>query len=604
MSTSVNISEAVLRPNYDCSLDLGIPFPNPLLVFVTMEDDFAEWVLDLQRMPQTKPESPNDFPLTVYDDAVTKKSTGKLHYNSDVMQSRRFQRTKAAQQSAKVMVDSATSRTSPLDQLSNEKTASMSAFPRENQRSASTINPRQRFVVAQQISTPGAIAVYHPSHVRRDEEEDSTEYVFSHPTVPILEGSDASAVCQPVRELTVLPSVPEERVPERKQPFGAKHWKKWFVFLFLIVGTVVGIAVAVSAHGGSDKPSSGIASVNTAPTPAPQSSMVVSSLAPTASAWDILGTPIWTGAQNISFVSLSGNALVVAVSNDGMVGVFRFNSVSRNWTRLGQTMEGTDAHINSDGTIIVVRKESSANVTVLGFNSSTDSWRILGGEIVASSIVNCVAIAGNGQVVALGYDHIILTFMINGNEWQLLGSRVVDTFTTVRVCELSLSTDGMVMAGGFTDHDVDPKAPISRIWIFRGTTWVQGIAGYNRVEYLDGGHVSVSGDGRAFTSGDYGVIDWRQSSDDGFPEKENYQISRFDEKYETVVSLSSDGSVMAAASDKDVSVWEMIGSEWEQIGLFTVEGSVQSVSLSADGSTVAVGILGANLTAMVYLNGI
>lgn len=561
-----------------------------------MEVHHEEEVLRCSKTPQTKLERPNDFPAATSHGAVVQNGTGKIHHGSDSMQSRRSQRMSDTQQNGKAMATTIASRISPLDQLSNEEGANITTSSQENQLSASTGDPRQRPIVTQQISTPGAIAVYRHGHARYDEEEDSTEYTFHRPTVPDLEESDAGAPCRSVRELHALPSVSEERLPDVTHSFWAKHWKKWIITLFLIIGTVVGIAVAILAQGGGHSPSTGkTPPPTTPPTQAPQSS-----LAPTASAWDILGTPISTGGQNGSFVSLSGNALVIAVSEDGMIGVFGYQPVSRNWTRLGQPLEGSAAHINFNGSIIVVQKESSANVTVLGFEF--DLWRRIGNEIVASGIVNCVAIAGNGLVVAVGYDHIIDTFMIDDyGLWQPLGATIVDSFSNVSVRELSLSSDGTVMAAGFIDN---PTPPFSHIWIFRDNTWIQGLVGYFQEEYLPGGQVSVSGDGSAFAVGDYGVIKWRQLINDRFPVAENNQIQRFDDQYETMVSLSSDGSVMAAASDMDVSVWELIGSEWEQVGLFSVEGPVQSVSLSDDGSVVAVGIVGSNFNAMVYRHGI
>jgi hypothetical protein len=131
------------------------------------------------------------------------------------------------------------------------------------------------------------------------------------------------------------------------------------------------------------------------------------------------------------------------------------------------------------------------------------------------------------------------------------------------------------------------EEPYSLVYL-RDTNWVIGFNA-NRAK---GSMVSVSGDGSAFASGGYESTEWRNFNSGSFSYSPNYVMNDFTRAEQVGVSLSRDGKTMATASGSDSAVWTLRGSKWENSGRRVHDGLLFSISLSDDGTVIAVGVEG------------
>ena len=202
------------------------------------------------------------------------------------------------------------------------------------------------------------------------------------------------------------------------------------------------------------------------------------------------------------------------------------------------------------------------------------SWQQLGTDIDGEDAYDlsgwCVSLSADGNIVAIGAPNNggseldaghVRIFQYDGSIWQQLGADIdgeaaADTFGR----SVSLSSDGSIVAIGADGSD--------------------GNGG-------DSGHVSIY---------QYDGVGWQQLGADIDGEaSDDYSGSS--------VSLSADGSVVAIGAPRNdgngddsghVRIYQYDGSSWQQLGA-DIDGeasgdlSGSSVSLSADGSIVAIG---------------
>jgi hypothetical protein len=341
---------------------------------------------------------------------------------------------------------------------------------------------------------------------------------------------------------------------------------------------------------------------------------------------DISGTQV--GENSGECVSLSADGMTVAIgsayydkaggttddsTNEGRVRIYKYNKNGTSaWDLLGAEILGTQVgeysgvsvSLSADGTTVAIGSHAydkaggttNANTNegrtrVYKYNKNgTSSWDLLGAEILGtqSSEYNgiSVSLSADGTTVAIGsnaYDKAGLTTNDNTDEgrvriykynkngtssWDLLGAEILGTQTNeFSGASVSLSADGNTVAIGSLYYDIDAKVNVGRTRIYK----------YNK----------------------NGTSSWDLLGAEilGTQADENSGYS---------VSLSADGTIVAIGSryydvtgsnnEGRTRIYKYIGTAWTQLGLDisgtqVSEHSGWSVSLSADGTMIAIGYL-------------
>ena len=274
------------------------------------------------------------------------------------------------------------------------------------------------------------------------------------------------------------------------------------------------------------------------------------------------------------------------------------------------------------------------------------SWAQLGSEILGTQAAEysgaSVSLSADGTTVAIGSAYYDITgtnyegrtrvYKYNNgtSSWGQLGSEILGTQAQEQCgTSVSLSADGTTLAIGTPYYNVtNSDEGRTRIYKLIGTTWTQlglDISGNQASEY-SGFSVSLSADGTTVAIGSpyYNVT----SADEGRVRIYKYNkngTSSWDplgvpseilgtqngEYSGDNVSLSADGTTLAIGSkyyDKAggttnagtdegrVRIYKLIGTTWtllgsEILGTQAIEQCGISVALSADGTTVAIGSL-------------
>jgi hypothetical protein len=207
------------------------------------------------------------------------------------------------------------------------------------------------------------------------------------------------------------------------------------------------------------------------------------------------------------------------------------------------------------------------------YNRSGGIWSQVGGRLIGTGFVgsaqegNAVAISGDGNTAAIGgfADNsgvgAVWIFVRNGGAWVQQGPKLVPTGAAGAPnfgWSTALSNDGNTLAvGGLADNSY-----MGAVWVFTrsGSTWTQQgakLAGTGGIGQMDQGYsVSISGDGSTLLDG--GAVD--------------------------------NGGVGAAwVFTRSGSTWTQQGSKLVGSGAVGAAQQGVSVSLSANGTTAAIG---------------
>jgi hypothetical protein len=298
-------------------------------------------------------------------------------------------------------------------------------------------------------------------------------------------------------------------------------------------------------------------------------------------------------------VSLSSDGSTVAIGAPYNAGNGAYNSykghvrvyqyASSTWSQLGSDIDsewgsdnsGYSVSLSSDGTIVAIgaiyndgNGSNSGHVRVYQYASST--WSQLGGDIDGEAADDysgsSVSLSSDGTIVAIGAIYNdgngsnsghVRVYQYASSTWSQLGSDIdgeaADDYLGWSV---SLSSDGTIVAIGATNNDGNgSNSGHVRVYQYASSTWSQ---------------LGSDIDGEA--AGDYS----------GFS-----------------VSLSGNGSTVAIGAPYNdgngtnaghVRIYKNISGTWTKIGSdidgeAAYDGSGWSVSLSSDGSTVAIGAL-------------
>jgi hypothetical protein len=343
-------------------------------------------------------------------------------------------------------------------------------------------------------------------------------------------------------------------------------------------------------------------------------------------------------------VSISADGSVVAIgatgndgngNNSGHVRVYEYNGTS--WVQRGQDIDGEAAgdqsgfsvSISADGSVVAIGATSNANYRghVRVYEWINSSWVQRGQDIdgeAAGDFSGCsVSISADGSVVAIGaiannnYRGHVRVYHWNNSSWVQRGADIDGEAAEDRSgYSVSISADGSVVAIGATNND-DGNNNYSghvRVYEWINSSWVQrgqdidGEAAADNAAADNSGHsVSISADGTTVAigapyneyKGHVRVYDWINSS--WVQRGTDIDGEAAGDYSGWSVSISADGSTVAIGAYRNnnsyrghVRVYEWINSSWVQRGA-DIDGeaagdySGYSVSISADGTTVAIG---------------
>ena len=372
-----------------------------------------------------------------------------------------------------------------------------------------------------------------------------------------------------------------------------------------------------------------------------------------AQTWTQVGADIdgeAAGDRSGESVSLSSDGSTVAIGawtnngNGGGSGHVRiYNYVNGSWTQVGADIDGEAAgdwsgssvSLSSDGsTVAIGARRNDGNGTDAGhvriYNYVNGTWTQVGADIDGEAVGDwsgfSVSLSSDGSTVAIGAwrndgngtdaGHVRIYNYVNGT-WTQVGADIDGEAADDRSgVSVSLSSDGSTVAIGAHKNDGNgSSAGHVRIHKNISGTWMQvgsDIDG-EAVDDWSGRSVSLSSDGNTLAIGavlndgngtNAGHVriyknisgSWTQVGADIDGEAANDQSG-------SSVSLSSDGSTVAlgalfndgnGTNAGHVRIYKNISGIWTQVGAdidgeATGDWSGYSVSLSSDGSTVAIG---------------
>jgi uncharacterized protein YjbI with pentapeptide repeats len=311
------------------------------------------------------------------------------------------------------------------------------------------------------------------------------------------------------------------------------------------------------------------------------------------------GTTVAIGSAFYDTAGTTGNTL----TNEGRVRVFKYNGTS--WGHLGTIIfaQGTQANeaagysvaLSSDGMTVAVGSvyydTTSANVgrtRVYKYNTGTSTWSQLGLDISGNQVdenSGCsVSISADGTTVAIGsclYDSPlnnvgrvrIYKYNTGTSSWGQLGLDISGSLSSEYFgFSVSLSADGTTVAVGSYGYD-SSLTDVGRTRIYKYNTgtssWGQlglDISGTQTGEQ-SGYSVALSSDGTTVAVGS----------------------NLYDKAGGTTNANTDEGRIRVYKYNTGTSSWGQLGLDIS--GTQSSERSGYSVSISADGSTVAIGSL-------------
>ncbi|GAB1856450.1 hypothetical protein MHTCC0001_12850 [Flavobacteriaceae bacterium MHTCC 0001] len=350
-------------------------------------------------------------------------------------------------------------------------------------------------------------------------------------------------------------------------------------------------------------------------------------------------------------ISLSSDGTIVAIgargndgngNNSGHVRIYK--NINGIWTQLGNDIDGEaegdesggSISLSSDGTIVAIGARANTRTTghVRIYSYDMGVWTQIGEDIDGERFNDfsgmSVSLSSDGSVVAIG------AFLNDGNgtssghvrvyknelgTWTQIGDDIDGAQPGERLGNsVSLSSDGSILAIGADNAVAGGVQPgLTRIYKNMLGIWVQlgaDILGEavgdipKSISLSSNGNIIAIGvpfnDGNGINSGHVRTFEyinngWLQigSDIDG--------INGFkDNQFGTSVSLSADGSIMAVGAPKSdgnmtnsgyVRVYENLNGMWSQTGN-TINGEATfddfgiSLSLSSNGDIIAIGAKG------------
>ena len=324
------------------------------------------------------------------------------------------------------------------------------------------------------------------------------------------------------------------------------------------------------------------------------------------------------GTGNYISISANGNRVVFGsqyadingLNNVGAARVYENNNGS--WSLLGQILEGSNEDqrfgysvaIAPDGNRIAIG--SHENVRVYEFDGN--AWQQLGQDLVVPEISTAKELYfsadGNILAVAFGVTPTGQTYnqvyTLNGNNWETMG----DEFTSPAGRNISISGTGTRIAMSYYSNGYQV-----RVYDFVNGSWQEVgnpiIAEFdhdvnelilsaegNRVNIITENFTQVGADGHLLTY-DFSNGSWTSTIS---------ALELYVEKMDRISMTSSgNGAVVAIGTSADlisdtryVKVYKTLGTDWQQVGSeipnwMHDEQNPHIVSMSADGTKLAIG---------------
>jgi hypothetical protein len=273
-----------------------------------------------------------------------------------------------------------------------------------------------------------------------------------------------------------------------------------------------------------------------------------------------------------------------------------------------------------------INKTILAGLLLIPALSFSQVWNQVGADIdgdANDSSGKSVSLSANGSIVAIGAKEYssgngrTRVYQMSSGSWIQIGSDIAASTFENAGASVSLSADGLTLAVGSPFGST--FMGLARIYQFSAGTWSQvgadingtvsfGNTGSSLTLSADGSTVAIDTQGANSSTGlvqVYQLISgiWTQVGTDINGEATGDASGRS-------VSLSNDGSIVAIGAPNNTSgtghvrVYENISTVWTQIGT-DIDGEAAgdqsggAVSLSADGSIVAIGATGNNNTGHV-----
>ena len=324
-----------------------------------------------------------------------------------------------------------------------------------------------------------------------------------------------------------------------------------------------------------------------------------------------------------------------------------FTIDSNNWTQKGADIDGEasfdfsghSVSLSSDGTIVAIgaylNNGARGHVRVYEYNNSNNSWSQLGADIDGETSTDycgfSVSLSSDGTIVAIGsprHDNNkgharVYQYNNNGNSWSQLGADIDgDASGDFSGTTVSLSSDGTIIAIGSPLHD-SSKGHV-RVYEWTGSDWIQKGIDIDGAVAGDqsGTTVSLSSDGTIVaigsplhdsSKGHVRVYEWTVIyNNENVSGSWNIKGSDIDGEVAgdgsgKSVSLSSDGTILAIGANLNdgnssnssdnrghIRIYKYVSNDWKKVGIdidgaTADDGSGISVSLSSDGTIVAIG---------------
>ncbi len=310
------------------------------------------------------------------------------------------------------------------------------------------------------------------------------------------------------------------------------------------------------------------------------------------------------------------------------------------WTQLGQTIEGkvgrdflgSSVSISADGLVMAVGAphELSTTTTYKGYvqvyRQNNGVWTQIGadieGEAVADYFGASVSLSADGSIIAIGAPYNdgnavgsghVRIFKNTNDVWTQIGNDIDgglsdDVVNGVQLGDLSgfsvsLSADGSIVAIGAQNNSYNGMHYSGSVSIYQNNNGAWSligntIHGQNEEDRL-GGSVSLSADGTIvaigvpFNNNTVGEVYVFEFNNGAWSKIGNAIKGNVIEDYTGFsVSLSANGSTVAVGGfSKKARIYQNNNGTWTQIGqdLIAAERGLANVSINADGSRVTVG---------------
>jgi len=348
-----------------------------------------------------------------------------------------------------------------------------------------------------------------------------------------------------------------------------------------------------------------------------------------------------------SLLSLNADGSIVAIGsrsavNDNyLITMYQWDGLS--WIQLGDRIGidfnypnvGSRISLSADGYTVAATvryPELSGSAKIFGY-STNNIWNQIG-QTINGSVTNdlfgsSLSLNKAGNRVAIGANGYVKVFYFRGSEWVQLGDDVqidsAQSGSNLNFTSVSLSEDGYTLAVGLPKYSNSKGKTSVYEYDFFYNSWAQignDLIGENDNDQF-GVSISLSADGSTLSIGapnnywttnpgkvytyQWDEANWTQQGQTIYG---SYAGSMFGKS----VSLSEDGLTLAIGAPRDsyinhpdvdgvnsgsASIYEWDGSTWTSLGSDIQSYAPghytgQKISLSSDGSTVAIGSPGGN----------